>query len=140
MLTELMEGLENINKHFQPSGLSLLSIAVANEALECVKILLKAGADPNQWDLSEKITALHTVAQTGLQADRPAYTCQLLDLLVPRLRRMLRAGTTTVECKSGYGLNTETEVKMLRVLDSAREIVPIEISSTFCGAHAVPKG
>ena len=82
MLTELMEGLENINKHFQPSGLSLLSIAVANEALECVKILLKAGADPNQWDLSEKITALHTVAQTGLQTDRPAYTCQLLDLLV----------------------------------------------------------
>ena len=76
MLTELMEGLENINKHFQPSGLSLLSIAVANEALECVEILLKAGGDPNQWDLSEKITALHTVALTGRK------TCQLLELLV----------------------------------------------------------
>jgi len=65
---------------------------------------------------------------------------ELLDLLLPRLRRMLRAGTTTVECKSGYGLDTETEVKMLRVLDSARRLLPIEISSTFCGAHAVPKG
>ena len=42
--------------------------------------------------------------------------------------------------QSGYGLNAETEMKMLRVLDSARRRVPIEISSTFCGAHAVPRG
>lgn len=52
---------------------------------------------------------------------------------------MLRYGTTTVECKSGYGLDTDSEVKMLRVIERARKEVPIEISSTFCGAHAVPK-
>ena len=72
-----MERLENINQHLERSGLSLLSIAVANEALECVKVLLEAGAEPNQWDLAEKKTALHTVADTG-----PAVTAQLLDLLV----------------------------------------------------------
>ena len=66
MLTELMDQLEDINQHFQPSGLSLLSIAVAEEALECVKVLLEAGAEPNQWDLSGKMTALHPVAQTSL--------------------------------------------------------------------------
>lgn len=71
---------------------------------------------------------------------RAATEQELLELLVPRLRRMLCSGTTTVECKSGYGLDTETEVKMLRVLERARKIVPIEISSTFCGGHAVPKG
>ena len=75
-----------------------------------------------------------------VEKTREATEEELVELLVPRLRRMLRAGTTTVECKSGYGLNTETEMKMLRVLDSARQILPIEISSTFCGAHAVPKG
>ena len=37
-------------------------------------------------------------------------------------------------------MDTETELKMLRVLEAARELVPIEISSTFCGAHAVPRG
>ena len=42
--------------------------------------------------------------------------------------------------QSGYGLDTETELKMLRVLEEARKLVPIEISSTFCGAHAVPRG
>ena len=44
-----------------------------------------------------------------------------------------------MECKSGYGLNTEAEMKMLEVLESARTKTPVEISSTFCGAHSVPK-
>lgn len=49
-------------------------------------------------------------------------------------------GTTVVECKSGYGLNTETELKMLRVLERAkREISFVDISITYCGAHAIPK-
>ncbi|PIK37027.1 putative imidazolonepropionase [Apostichopus japonicus] len=65
---------------------------------------------------------------------------ELLASFKDRLQSMIRYGTTTVECKSGYGLDTENELKMLRVLERARKEVPIEISSTFCGAHAVPKG
>lgn len=54
---------------------------------------------------------------------------------------MMKSGTTLVECKSGYGLNSETELKMLRVIERAKldDDVNIDISSTFCGAHAVPK-
>lgn len=65
---------------------------------------------------------------------------ELLALLLPRLDRMLRAGTTVVEAKSGYGLDVESELKMLRVLRRAAEVHPIEIVATFCGAHAVPPG
>uniref|UniRef100_A0AC35TRY4 Probable imidazolonepropionase n=1 Tax=Rhabditophanes sp. KR3021 TaxID=114890 RepID=A0AC35TRY4_9BILA len=54
--------------------------------------------------------------------------------------QMLKSGTTTVEAKSGYGLNTECEVKMLQVLEEASQQLDIEISSTFCGAHAIPRG
>ncbi|XP_029810136.1 probable imidazolonepropionase isoform X1 [Suricata suricatta] len=57
-----------------------------------------------------------------------------------RLQCMMRAGTTLVECKSGYGLNLETELKMLRVIERARRQGPIGISATYCGAHSVPKG
>uniref|UniRef100_A0A8D0H5S7 Probable imidazolonepropionase n=1 Tax=Sphenodon punctatus TaxID=8508 RepID=A0A8D0H5S7_SPHPU len=57
-----------------------------------------------------------------------------------RLLRMLRAGTTLVECKSGYGLNLDTEIKMLRVIERAKQELDIGISSTYCGAHSVPKG
>jgi len=53
---------------------------------------------------------------------------------------MLRHGTTLVEAKSGYGLEAETEIKMLRVLKQAKSIQPIEIVSNFCGAHSIPKG
>jgi len=49
-------------------------------------------------------------------------------------------GTTFVECKSGYGLEWETEYKLLRVLTKAkRELKSIGISNTYLGGHAVPK-
>jgi imidazolonepropionase len=51
---------------------------------------------------------------------------------------MLRCGTTTCEAKSGYGLDTESELKMLRVLRELDRSQPVEISSTFMGAHEVP--
>uniref|UniRef100_A0A0K0FHJ8 Probable imidazolonepropionase n=1 Tax=Strongyloides venezuelensis TaxID=75913 RepID=A0A0K0FHJ8_STRVS len=54
--------------------------------------------------------------------------------------QMMKSGTTTIEAKSGYGLNTECEIKMLEVLEEASKDLPLEISSTFCGGHAVPKG
>lgn len=70
---------------------------------------------------------------------RAAAASELLGSLGSRLARMLRAGTTLVECKSGYGLELQTEVKMLEVIEKARRSLPINISSTYCGAHAVPK-
>ena len=55
-----------------------------------------------------------------------------------RLAEMLRCGTTTAEAKSGYGLTTESELKMLRVIRALGETQPIELSPTFLGAHEVP--
>ena len=51
---------------------------------------------------------------------------------------MLRCGTTTAEAKSGYGLTTESELKMLRVIRDLGAAQPIELSATFMGAHEVP--
>ena len=56
-----------------------------------------------------------------------------------RLDRMLSYGTTTCEAKSGYGLNTETELKILKVQKKLDDTHPIDLVSTFLGAHAVPK-
>jgi imidazolonepropionase len=65
---------------------------------------------------------------------------ELLSLLITRMNRMMRTGTTTLEGKSGYGLETDTELKMLRVLHRADVAHPLTVVSTFCGAHAVPAG
>jgi len=55
-----------------------------------------------------------------------------------RLLRMFRAGTTTVEAKTGYGLKTATELRMLKALLALDEEGPVELVMTFLGAHAVP--
>lgn len=55
-----------------------------------------------------------------------------------RIREIIRMGTGAVEIKSGYGLNLQDEVKMLRVIKKLGESFPIEIKSTFLGAHSVP--
>ncbi len=55
-----------------------------------------------------------------------------------RLEEVIRLGTGAVEIKSGYGLTTEAELKMLRVIKRLKENYPIEIKATFLGAHAVP--
>jgi imidazolonepropionase len=55
------------------------------------------------------------------------------------LLEMLRMGTTTVEVKSGYGLDTRSELKMLRVIRRLRNELPLEIVPTFLGAHAIPQ-
>jgi len=59
---------------------------------------------------------------------------------VERVREIIALGTGAVEIKSGYGLNTEDELKMLRVIKRIRENFPVEIRSTFLGAHAIPAG
>ena len=63
----------------------------------------------------------------------------LYSSLSQRLWSMLRCGTTLVEAKSGYGLDLENEYKMLRTIEKAKKEHPISVSSTYCGAHAVPK-
>ena len=52
----------------------------------------------------------------------------------------LRCGTTTIETKSGYGLTVDDELKILRVIQRLNKEMPLEIVSTFLGAHAVPRG
>ncbi len=55
-----------------------------------------------------------------------------------RLSKVMETGTGAIEIKSGYGLSVEAELKMLRVIKRLKENAPVEIKSTFLGAHAVP--
>ena len=63
---------------------------------------------------------------------------ELTDLVETRLNLMLQHGTTTAECKSGYGLSTEAELKSLRAIQTASGRTPLKTFSTLLGAHEVP--
>ncbi|MCT9097923.1 imidazolonepropionase, partial [Haloarchaeobius sp. HME9146] len=76
----------------------------------------------------------------SVEAVRKADEDTLLANLMSHLDVMLEHGTTTVEVKSGYGLDTETELRMLRVIGRADEQHPVDVIPTFMGAHAVPQG
>jgi len=76
---------------------------------------------------------LRTVRATR-QADDEA----LERLVEARLRAALAAGTTTVECKSGYGLSLDEELRHLRIIGRVADRLPVRVVRTFLGAHAVP--
>jgi len=66
---------------------------------------------------------------------------ELLQLFLARLKRMVRSGTVLVEAKSGYGLELDTELKMLKVIHRATQVQKdIDIVANYCGAHSVPPG
>ncbi len=62
----------------------------------------------------------------------------LLELAIPRLKRLASYGTTTVEVKSGYGLTVEDELRTLRVIAKLSSVVPVRLVPTFLGAHEIP--
>ena len=77
--------------------------------------------------------------QSTVNATREASEDELFESGMQRLDSMLAFGVTSVEGKSGYGLDKDTELKQLRVMKKLNESHPIDITSTFLGAHAVPK-
>jgi imidazolonepropionase len=64
---------------------------------------------------------------------------ELFDQSIIRINEIIGLGTGAVEIKSGYGLNTEDELKMLRVIRRIKESTMLEVKSTFLGAHAIPE-
>lgn len=76
---------------------------------------------------------LRTVAATRAGSDD-----ELRTAIVARLEAALSSGTTTIECKSGYGLSLDEEMRALRLIGEAAATIPIRVVRTFLGAHAVP--
>lgn len=76
--------------------------------------------------------------RTTMRATRETSEDELVNAAVPRLRKLLAEGVTTVEVKSGYGMETETELRMLRAARRLGENHPVEIQTSFLGAHVLP--
>ena len=74
----------------------------------------------------------------SIAAVRNATEIELYDRVIKRMDKFIEMGTTTLEAKSGYGLDTESELKSLRVLDHVNSAHAIDIVPTFLGAHAIP--
>ena len=118
----VLPGFIDPHTHLVFAGSREFELDMKLKGLSYMKILKKGGG------------IFYTVNET-----RMATNDELLKQSKKRLDNMISHGTTTCEAKSGYGLDTETELKMLKIQRELNEVHSVDIVSTFLGAHAIPK-
>lgn len=112
--------------------------------IDCHTHIVHAGNRSGEWEARLNGASYEDIARQGggimstVGATRAASEDELLHQSVARIRALLAEGVTTLEIKSGYGLDLETEAKMLRVARIVGELLPVNVSTTFLGAHALP--
>ena len=106
--------------------------------------MIFAGSREEEYALRARGATYGEIAAAGggilatVRATRTASVDDLVELALPRLAIVLAHGTTTLEVKSGYGLTTPDELKMLEAAHRLGALQPVELHATFCGAHEVP--
>ncbi len=112
--------------------------------VDCHTHLVFAGERSDEFEQRCQGRTYLEIAQAGggiqrtVRSTRAASEAQLTALALPRLTRLLEQGVTTVEIKSGYGLDVETELRLLRVIRSLEH--PVSRVATVLPLHAVPPG
>jgi imidazolonepropionase len=113
--------------------------------VDCHTHLVYAGNRAHEFDLRLKGASYEEIARAGggivstVRATRAAGEDALFDAAGRRLAQWMREGATVVEIKSGYGLDSASELKMLRVARALGGKYPVTVKATFLGAHAVPE-
>ncbi len=112
--------------------------------IDCHTHLVFAGDRAREFELRLQGASYEDIAKAGggivstVRATRAASEDELFAQSLPRAQALLRDGVTTLEIKSGYGLDTETEMKMLLVARRIGAELGVGVRTTFLGAHALP--
>src|SRR5678815_509333 len=110
--------------------------------IDCHTHLVHAGNRAHEFELRLKGATYEEIARAGggivstVRATREASEDSLVESASRRLKQWLAEGTAVIEVKSGYGLDRDTELKMLR---AARKLKGVTVKTTFLGAHALPE-
>lgn len=114
--------------------------------VDCHTHLVHGGHRAREFEMRLEGASYEELARAGggimstVTATRAASEDQLLNAALPRLDALLAEGVSCIEVKSGYGLDHDTELTMLRVARRLASLRPVRIRTSFLGAHAVPKG
>ena len=112
--------------------------------VDCHTHIVHAGNRSNEWEARLNGATYEDIARQGggimstVRATREAGVDALVAASLPRVQAMLREGVTTLEIKSGYGLELESEARMLQAARRIGELLPVRVATTFLGAHALP--
>ncbi|MYN08524.1 imidazolonepropionase [Pseudoduganella aquatica] len=112
--------------------------------IDCHTHIVHAGNRSDEFEARLNGASYEDISKAGggimstVRATRAASDEELYAQSLPRIASLLAEGVTTLEIKSGYGLTLESEAKMLRVARRVGELLPVNVATTFLGAHAVP--
>jgi imidazolonepropionase len=112
--------------------------------IDCHTHLVFGGDRADEFELRLEGASYQQIAQQGggilstVKSTREASENDLLTQTRPRLEQLLSEGVTTIEIKSGYGLDSKNEIKMLRVAKQLGEEYQLRVQKTFLAAHALP--
>ncbi|SOE18284.1 imidazolonepropionase [Hoeflea halophila] len=112
--------------------------------IDCHTHVVHGGNRAREFEMRLEGASYEEVARAGggivstVAATRAASREQLLADALPRIDAMIAEGVSTIEIKSGYGLDAENELKMLRAARAVAESRPVRVRTSFLGAHAVP--
>jgi imidazolonepropionase len=112
--------------------------------IDCHTHVVHAGQRSEEFELRLSGQSYEAIARRGggilntVRATRAASEEQLLAQSLPRVRNLMREGVTTLEVKSGYGLEPQSEARMLRVARRLGRELPLRVKTSFLGAHALP--
>lgn len=112
--------------------------------IDCHTHLVFGGNRAAEFEMRLNGASYEDVARAGggiistVKATRAATEAELIATALPRIDAMLTEGVCVIEVKSGYGLDTETELTMLRAARAIAALRPVRIVTSFLGAHAVP--
>ncbi len=112
--------------------------------IDCHTHLVHGGNRANEWAMRLEGASYEEIARAGggivstMRATREASEADLVESALPRLDALIAEGVTTIEIKSGYGLSTADELKMLRAARALAKHRAIRVEPTFLGAHALP--
>jgi len=112
--------------------------------IDCHTHVVYAGDRAREFEMRLGGASYEEVARAGggivstVRATRAASEAELVAAALPRVDQMIACGVTVIEIKSGYGLDIETELRMLRAARAIASQRPVRIATTFLGAHALP--
>lgn len=112
--------------------------------VDCHTHLVYGGNRANEFEMRLEGKSYEEIAQAGggiistVKATRAASEDELFNSALKRLTTLHQQGVTTIEIKSGYGLDTVNEIKMLNVAGQLGQTLPVTVQRTFLGAHALP--
>jgi len=112
--------------------------------IDCHTHIVHAGNRASEWQARLEGASYAEIARAGggivatMRATRSASVSELVASALPRLDALLAEGLSTIEIKSGYGLDTASEIAMLRAARALGEVRPVRVHTTFLGAHALP--